>query len=80
MTQEKANEPLLEFRRKEIFVALVDAQDQRMDVAQSRKLMVERFHVTDKEVCQIELEGMAKSLPGGRSDADPICQLPNSIQ
>jgi len=54
---------LLGYRRKEVFLALVYAQDQKMDVAQSRKLMVERFGVTESELLQIELEGMEKPWP-----------------
>jgi hypothetical protein len=63
MTTEKGNEPLSESRRKKIFLALVDAQDQKMNVAQSRKLMVERFKVTDSEVRQIEAEGVENQWP-----------------
>jgi len=80
MTPENGKEPLSEFRRKTIFLALVVAQDPKVAVVPSRRLMMKRFGVTESEIRQIELEGMAKSLPGGRSDADPICQLPNSIQ
>jgi hypothetical protein len=63
MTQENGIEPLSEARRKEIFLALVDAQDQKMDVAQSQKLMVERFNVTENEVRQIAREGMKNQWP-----------------
>jgi len=60
---ENGKELLTESRRKEIFLALVNAQDQRMDVAQSRKQMVERFGVTESEVRQIEREGMDNHWP-----------------
>ena len=63
MTPDKGKEPLSEHRRKEVFLALVNAQDQKMDVAQSRKLMAERFGVTESELLQIELEGMEKQWP-----------------
>lgn len=63
MTTEESNEPISEFRRKKIFLALVDAQDKKMTVAQSRKLMVERFKVTDSEVRQIEVEGVECQWP-----------------
>ena len=49
---------LPEDRRKEIFRALVEAQDQEMSVPQSRKLVAQRFGVTEAEVRQIEREGM----------------------
>jgi len=63
MTPDKGKEPLSESRRKKIFLALVNAQDQKMDVAQSRKLMVERFGITDTEIRQIEEEGMENQWP-----------------
>jgi len=52
-----ADEPA-EDRRKEIFRALVEAQDQEMSVAQSRKLISERFQVSEAEVRKIEREGL----------------------
>lgn len=54
---------LSEEQRKEIFLALVEAQDQAMNVGQSRKLMVEKFGVTEKQVQQIEREGMDGQWP-----------------
>jgi hypothetical protein len=51
-------DPIAEDRRKEIFLALVDAQDQEMDVAQSRKLVALRFDVSEHQVRQIEREGL----------------------
>jgi hypothetical protein len=47
----------------EIFHALVDAQDQRMTVGQSRKVVSERFNVTEKQVRQIEQEGLDRQWP-----------------
>ena len=63
MTLENGKQPLPESRRKEIFLALVDAQDRKIAVAQSRTLMMERFHVTESEVRQIELEGVDNQWP-----------------
>ena len=63
MSTEEGNEPLSETRRKDIFLALVDAQDQKVAVAESRKLMIDRFHVTERDVRQIEREGMEKQWP-----------------
>ena len=63
MTEDTNDQPLTESRRKEIFFALVDAQDHEMDVAHSRTLMVERFGVSDSQVRQIEREGMDNQWP-----------------
>jgi hypothetical protein len=63
MNQVQGNEQLSEERRKEIFLALVDAQDHKMDVPQSRKLVVQRFGVSERQVRQIEREGMEKQWP-----------------
>jgi len=41
MPEDKIKESLSESRRKEIFLALVEAQDQKIAVAQSRKLWPE---------------------------------------
>jgi hypothetical protein len=63
MTQDPGDKSWSEERRKEIFFALVDAQDHEMDVAQSRKLVVERFGVSENQVRQIEREGMENQWP-----------------
>ncbi len=63
MTEDLSDQQLTETRRKEIFLALVDAQDHDMDVARSRRLMVERFGVSDSQVRQIEREGMDNQWP-----------------
>ena len=52
------NPEIEEERRKEIFRALVEAQDSDMSVAQSRELVARRFNVTEVEVRQIEREGL----------------------
>jgi hypothetical protein len=49
--------------RKEIFLALVEAQDHEMSVAQSRKLIAERFGVSDTQLRQIEREGLDREWP-----------------
>ena len=66
MIQEKELEQLSEDRRKEIFLALVDAQDHEMDVAQSRRFVVFRFKVSKSLVRKIEREGMENEWP-------PLC-------
>jgi hypothetical protein len=54
---------LPEERRKEIFAALVDAQDQRMNVAASRKLIAERFGASEAQIREIEGEGVEREWP-----------------
>lgn len=63
MTQHKGDEQLSEDRRKEIFLALVDAQDHEMNVAQSRELMAQRFGVNENQVRLIEREGLKLQWP-----------------
>jgi hypothetical protein len=63
MTVDTGERQLTETRRKEIFLALVDAQDHKIDVARSRRLMVERFGVSDSQVRQIEHEGIDNEWP-----------------
>jgi hypothetical protein len=58
MIQESGPQPLSEEQRKEIFLALVDAQDHAMDVAQSRRLVEQRFGVNESQVRYIEREGL----------------------
>jgi hypothetical protein len=52
-----------EAMRKEIFHALVDAQDQEMSVAQSRRWIAERYGVSEEQVRQIESEGLDAQWP-----------------
>jgi hypothetical protein len=63
MSQGTVKEPLSEPRRREIFLALVDAQDRAMGVSQSRKFIAERFGVTETEIRQIEREGLDSQWP-----------------
>ena len=63
MATEHTEEHLAEERRKEIFLALVEAQDKAMPVAQSRQLIMERFGITERQIRQIEDEGMVKGWP-----------------
>jgi hypothetical protein len=63
MTQDDSPEQLTEDRRKEIFLALVDAQDQKIAVPRSRKLVVERFDVSESQVRLIEREGLERQWP-----------------
>jgi DNA-directed RNA polymerase sigma subunit (sigma70/sigma32) len=59
-SEEKA--PSLE-ERMEMFLALVEAQDRSMTVAQSRKAIAERFGVSEQRVRQIEREGLDGDWP-----------------
>jgi hypothetical protein len=63
MDEHVAEKTLPEPRRKEIFLALVDAQDHEMSVTQSRKLIAERFGVTEDQVRHIEREGLDNDWP-----------------
>jgi hypothetical protein len=62
MAQQK-EEQLSEERKKEIFAALVDAQDHEMNVPQSRKLIAERFGLSEAAIRQIEREGVDEQWP-----------------
>src|ERR1039457_4043964 len=63
MIQEKEHDQVSEDRRKEIFLALVQAQDKEMDVVQSRSFVVQRFNVSESRIRQIEREGMDNQWP-----------------
>jgi hypothetical protein len=52
-----------ESHRKEIFLALVTAQDQEIPVAQSRREIAHRFGITEAEVTRIEREGLDNKWP-----------------
>jgi hypothetical protein len=54
---------LSEERRKEIFRALVEAQDSEMTVAQSKVTIAGRFGVSQSQVGQIEREGLDNQWP-----------------
>jgi hypothetical protein len=50
-------------RRKELFLALVDAQDQGMSILQSRHVVARQFRVSNKQVRQVEQEGLDNEWP-----------------
>jgi len=54
---------LPEPRRREIFHALVDAQDGDLDVLRSREEIARRFDLSVEEVRQIEREGLDGGWP-----------------
>jgi hypothetical protein len=49
--------------RREIFQALVEAQDQALGVARSRKVIADRFGLDVNQVRQIEQEGLDHEWP-----------------
>ena len=57
------DQALPEPRRKDIFLALVEAQDHGMSPAASRKLVAWRFGVSEGQVREIEQEGLDKEWP-----------------
>jgi hypothetical protein len=63
MSQHEAEKSLSEPSRKEIFLALVDAQDQELSVAESRKVIAQRFGVSEQQIRQIEREGLDNGWP-----------------
>jgi hypothetical protein len=58
MSPTEGEKNLSEPRRKEIFHALVEAQDHAMAVPQSRTVIAERFGVSESKVREIEREGL----------------------
>jgi hypothetical protein len=50
-------------QRKEIFLALVEAQDRSITVTESRKEVAERFGMSEIQVRTIEREGLDKRWP-----------------
>ncbi len=58
-----AQQELSEERRKEIFLALVTAQDGQISVAQSRVAIGGQFSLSESQVRQIEREGLDKQWP-----------------
>jgi hypothetical protein len=63
MRQHSLEEVLPEPRRMEIFLALVETQDQDVGVARSRQLVATRFGVSEDQVKRIEQEGLDNEWP-----------------
>jgi hypothetical protein len=63
MAQGQPEEPLSQERRKEIFLALVEAQDRELGVAESRKVIAAQFGVSEAQIRQIEREGLEGQWP-----------------
>ena len=54
---------LPEPHRREVFLALVDAQDHDLGVRPSRQLVAQRFAISEAQVRQIEREGLDRQWP-----------------
>jgi hypothetical protein len=63
MPDHEPDRALSETERKEVFLALVDAQDHAMGVADSRKAVAQKFGITEDQVRRIEKEGLANEWP-----------------
>ncbi len=58
-----ADKTLTLAERREVFQALVEAQDQHMTAAQSRKKIAERFDISKEQARRIEREGLDGNWP-----------------
>ena len=58
-----AEKPLCEVQRKEVFLALVDAQDHDMCMQKSRQHVAARFGLSEQQVRHIEREGLDNGWP-----------------
>ena len=63
MIDECASDDHEKTAHKEIFRALVEAQDQGLSVQESRAQIADRFFLTAEEVATIERTGIAESWP-----------------
>ena len=63
MPRQQVNKSLSVEERKQIFLALVEAQDSRMGVPESRKAVAEQFSLSEEQVRRIEQEGLDGEWP-----------------
>jgi hypothetical protein len=56
-------EQISEDRRREIFAAIVEAQDDNTDVVRCRQLIAFRFGLNDTQIEQIEKQGIEGDWP-----------------
>jgi hypothetical protein len=63
MAQHADDQPLSQDERMKVFLALVEAQDSNMAVLQSREVVAKRFGLTERQVRQIEREGLDGNWP-----------------
>jgi ribosome recycling factor len=57
------NPSMTEERRKEVFRALVEAQDKKVPVSKSRRQIADRFGLSDGQLLAIEEEGTDNEWP-----------------
>lgn len=58
-------------QRKEVFLALVNLQDQMPNVRKSYEMITEQFGISDQQLRQIENEGVENEWP-------PLCEAVSS--
>jgi hypothetical protein len=63
MALHHAEKALSQAERMEVFLALVEAQDEAMSVARSREVVAKRFGVSERQVRRIEREGLDGDWP-----------------
>jgi hypothetical protein len=63
MPRHEPDKPVTEAERMEIFLAVVQAQDDRMTVLQAQKVVAGRFGVSEQQVRNIEQEGLDNDWP-----------------
>ena len=63
MPRHQSDKPLTQAERMDIFLAVAQAQDDRMTVLQARKVVAGRFGVSEQQVRQIEQEGLDNNWP-----------------
>jgi len=63
MAQHAEDKALSQAERMEVFLALVQAQDRAMTVAQSREAVAKQFGVSERQVRRIEREGLDGDWP-----------------
>jgi hypothetical protein len=63
MEKPAGHAPLSKERRMEVFLALVEAQDRRVTVLQSREDVASRFGITKARLARIEQEGLDAGWP-----------------
>ena len=78
MAQSRTDGDLNLERRKEIFLALVEAQDQPMSVVQSRKLVGERFDLDDRQCDRLRKRASKRNGPRCEREPDTLERTPDA--
>jgi hypothetical protein len=63
MEKPAGRKPLSKAQRMEVFLALVEAQDRKLTVLQSREDVARRFGITKARLARIEQEGLDAGWP-----------------